>query len=182
MNNNIKKYRWEAALDRLPENRKIRVAEIGVWTGTMSRKLLEGNPWLRLYQIDRWKCYSEEEKGKEGHTKFSLQKQETYDKAKSKNTRKMKKFPKRVKTFETDSITASKMFGNKFFNMVFIDGLHSYQDCKADIKAWWPKIKTGGWIGGHDFDNRIGVRLAVYSCFGIPWIELDSDNTWWVRK
>lgn len=174
--------RWDAALDRLPKERKIKVAEIGVWTGTMSKKLLDGNPWLRLYQIDRWKKYSEEEQMKEGFTKFSLETQETYNKAKAKNLKKMKNYPKRVKTFELSSLMASEIFGNRFFDMVFIDGLHSFEDCKADIKAWWPKIKTGGWIGGHDFHNRLGVKLAVYSLFGIDWIELDDDNTWWMKK
>lgn len=178
----MRRYRWDAALDRLSNQKKIKIAEIGVWTGTMSKKLLDGNLWIRLYQIDRWKAYSDEECEKEGKTKFSLQKQEAFDKAKLKNSIRMKKYSKRVRTYELSSLMASEIFFDNFFDMVFIDGLHAFLDCKADIQAWLPKVKKGGWIGGHDYPSRPGVKMAVLSIFDCERIEQDCDKTWWVRK
>lgn len=36
-------------------------------------------------------------------------------------------------------------------DMVFVDGEHSYEGCKADIEAWLPLIKPGGIIAVHDY-------------------------------
>lgn len=35
----------------------------------------------------------------------------------------------------------SDMFNNDSLDFVFVDGDHSYKGCKADIEAWWPKLK-----------------------------------------
>ncbi|MBN7758983.1 hypothetical protein JYP46_19320 [Nitratireductor aquimarinus] len=56
------------------------------------------------------------------------------------------------------------------------------------IEAWFPKVKSGGWIGGHDYQNP-DARF----CFGVDravdeWIEetgrtleTDLNFTWWAR-
>lgn len=50
---------------------------------------------------------------------------------------------------------------------VFIDGDHSYESCLADIKAWLPKVKSGGLICGHDYSATFpGVPKAVGEMFG----------------
>jgi predicted O-methyltransferase YrrM len=36
------------------------------------------------------------------------------------------------------------------FDLVFIDADHSYEECKADIEFWTPKVKPGGIVCGHD--------------------------------
>lgn len=57
--------------------------------------------------------------------------------------------PKSAKYFEDDSLHA-----------VFIDGSHKEEDVKADIDAWFMKVKPGGILAGHDIDEP-GVRAAV---------------------
>ena len=50
---------------------------------------------------------------------------------------------------------------------VFIDGDHSYEAVKADIAAWMPRIKPGGFLAGHDYgDAHPGVKRAVLEAFG----------------
>lgn len=51
---------------------------------------------------------------------------------------------------------------------VFIDGNHGYNNIKADLNNWWPKIKCGGLMSGHDYfydqgeaDYLCGVKRAV---------------------
>jgi predicted O-methyltransferase YrrM len=36
-------------------------------------------------------------------------------------------------------------------DLVFIDGDHSYEGCRGDIKAWLPRIKRGGLLALHDY-------------------------------
>jgi glycosyltransferase involved in cell wall biosynthesis len=47
---------------------------------------------------------------------------------------------------------------------VFLDGDHTTEAVLADIRAWVPKIRSGGYIAGHDFD-RSSVRDAVLAWF-----------------
>jgi hypothetical protein len=61
-----------------------------------------------------------------------------------------------------ESSKEAKKHRNKSLDGVYIDGSHHYLDCKKDIRAWLPKIRTGGWIAGHDYCMQFpGVALAV---------------------
>ena len=53
----------------------------------------------------------------------------------------------------SDSETASKFFSNFSIDWVHLDARHDYVSVKADINAWLPKIKPGGWLSGDDYDE-----------------------------
>lgn len=75
-----------------------------------------------------------------------------------------------------------------------LDGDHSYEAVCADIDAWLPKMKPGGYITGDDF-LWPGVKKAVFEKFGGyvqhhikrplsddgPNGHLKSASYWWVR-
>ena len=48
------------------------------------------------------------------------------------------------------SVEAAKMFADGSVSFVMIDGAHDYKSVKADIAAWLPKMKPGGWLCGDD--------------------------------
>jgi hypothetical protein len=51
------------------------------------------------------------------------------------------------------------------------------------IKVWREKVKHGGWIGGHDYDNlprHPGVKKAVVEAFP-DGVELGADHVWFKR-
>ena len=71
-----------------------------------------------------------------------------------------------VNPVRMDSILAAATYADKSLDFVFIDGAHNYESVKADIQAWLPKVKIGGFIGGHDYgndepENVNGVKKAV---------------------
>jgi cephalosporin hydroxylase len=73
------------------------------------------------------------------------------------------------------SIEASKLYQDESLDFVFIDANHSYDAVKEDILAWYPKIKNGGLLGGHDMK-------AVFELIKQPLI-LDVDyGVWLIRK
>lgn len=37
------------------------------------------------------------------------------------------------------------------FDWVYLDAGHDYQNAKADIEAWWPKVRPGGLFSGDDY-------------------------------
>jgi SAM-dependent methyltransferase len=63
---------------------------------------------------------------------------------------KQHEFAKRIELIEEDSVKAAERFKDEFFDVVFIDADHRYENARNDINAWWPKVKKYGIICGHD--------------------------------
>ncbi len=134
-------------------------AEIGVQRGDFSAVIRES--WMNgtIHLIDRWK-YDEDYKDVANIsyreqlnnylyvvTRFS----ENYD----------------VKIYRMDSEEAATHFPDEYFDWIYIDADHSYEGCKRDLNAWYPKLKKGGMFCGHDFLDGVipagvfGVKTAV---------------------
>lgn len=83
---------------------------------------------------------------------------------------------------------AANVFADNSLGAVFIDGNHDYEPAKADILAWWPKIKPGGYMCGHDYCATFpGVIRAVTEIFGgdidkYPVQVVKAADTFSVRK
>jgi predicted O-methyltransferase YrrM len=60
-----------------------------------------------------------------------------------------------------DSVEAAADFPDGDFDMIFIDGDHSYQGCLKDLEAWYPKLKKEGVFIGHDASPTCGVPQAL---------------------
>lgn len=70
-----------------------------------------------------------------------------------------------------------------FPKVVYIDGLHTYQGCRDDIRDWLPIIqRQGGFVCGHDYSQKKfpGVVQAVNEAFGKP-DQTFSDTSWAVK-
>jgi cephalosporin hydroxylase len=74
------------------------------------------------------------------------------------------------------SLEAAALYEDGSLDFVFIDADHSYESVKADIAAWAPKVRPGGYLAGHDFNAATpngGVERAVYEAFPdvtpLPW-------------
>ena len=52
-----------------------------------------------------------------------------------------------------DSVSASRLFGDRSIDWVHLDARHDYASVQADIRAWLPKVKLGGWLSGDDYDE-----------------------------
>jgi len=67
------------------------------------------------------------------------------------------------------SANAAKIFKDGYFDWVFIDADHSYKGCMEDIEIWYPKVRSGGVLCGHDYmmkdiylrGIKVGVKQAV---------------------
>ena len=67
-----------------------------------------------------------------------------------------------VKLIKGHSQDAVKNYEDESIDFCFIDGSHEYEDVKADILAYLPKVKKGGILSGHDYDSIwAGVIQAV---------------------
>ena len=79
------------------------------------------------------------------------------------------------------SADAARDFADGSLDFVYIDAAHDPVSVSADIRAWWPKVKAGGFLGGHDYGTFDGVTGVVDGLFG-PVETVPAANTWLVEK
>ena len=160
------------------------VAEIGVFNGELSRRLLYAIN-LHLLMVDPWGTVEASEAYKESGDPMALMTSEEWMRIKATALQNVSWAPDRVRVFQGTSIDAAKTFDEQF-DLVFIDGDHSKEATEADIEAWWPKVAEGGWLAGHDYrtDKNFGVIMAVDEFIEDNDLELmlGEGHTWFVRK
>lgn len=93
----------------------------------------------------------------------------------------------RVGIHATGSVAASKRILGGSLDLVFIDGAHDYESVSQDLKAWWPKLRPGGVMAGHDFSMSFpGLMRAVLEFVsllpGRTEVYLDTDYSFWFFK
>ena len=157
-------------------------AEIGVFAGDLSSRLLK-NTQLSLLMVDSWAEHGGGDYAESGdfHATLTQDMQNTYMQMAINKT----KFAEnRRKVIKNSSVEASNSVENGSLDFVFIDADHSYNGCKADIKAWYPKVKKGGYLCGHDYSNTdfpcFGVNQAVDEFVVEKGLDLElGDNFTW---
>jgi len=152
------------------------VVEVGCWKGKGSEQFAKGierwNPETKLYCVD---LFSQE---------YFSSVPDVYPGIKSVDIKTI--FDERMKIYPHNtmimgSLVAATEFKDESIGFILIDADHSYGSVKADIEAWWPKIKIGGVMCGHDYDkpHTPGVKKAVDEKFDS--VELIS-SIWKVVK
>jgi hypothetical protein len=135
------------------------IAEIGVRLGNNFRWLMKCNPTLAV-AIDSWK----EVIGKPEYNDLGTS-QVALDGEYNGVVREFGNLDN-VRIVRNFSVEASEQFPDQYFDFVYIDAAHTYDEVKKDLAAWYPKIKDGGILAGHDYipDTRIwrGEPCGVY--------------------
>jgi len=158
------------------------IAEIGVWEGWMTKKLLQSCAVIEeYYSIDNWNILTH--KDWRNWTEIS---KEEWDRKYILVSKMMLDFPQ-LRTIRFPSLSAVEIFPDHYFDLVYIDACHWYQDVIDDIEAWLPKVKTGGIIAGHDYGpqrdgtgrrSRCEVKQAVDDYFGENKIIKEAHEVW----
>lgn len=149
------------------------VAEIGVMAGNFMHDIWEARPDLTYYGVDTW----------EGRF-------ETYYQGAIKTA-----FGKpQLHLIRMPSVQAATKFPDGFFDLVYIDALHTRQAVLDDIAAWHPKVKKGGILAGHDYEMKppmdgweaIEVKEAVDNwaaqmLYSVNVIQ-ETAPSWWIQR
>lgn len=73
-----------------------------------------------------------------------------------------------IKIIREFSHKASDFFPDNFFDFIYIDADHSKNGCYQDLVKWYPKVKSGGVISGHDYIAQEKTRIYGHSVeFGV---------------
>lgn len=134
--------------------------EIGCFKGKSSAYLAteinNSGKNIKLDCIDLWDDLYDDKSGTLKSTKVQCNLYETF----LSNIEPVKHI---INPIRCDSHTSSNFFKNESLDFVYIDANHFYDYVKKDIELWYPKIKKGGILAGHDFinNNNCQVKQAV---------------------
>ncbi len=121
--------------------------EVGVQAGEYARTLQWFGEPKRLYLVDAWRHYPS------GYADPA----NVDDTAHIRNMAQVAGFFSGLKygpvIIRAESVPAAEMFKDEFFDFIYIDANHTYDGVSDDLRAWYPKLKTGGIFSGHDYVN-----------------------------
>ena len=134
--------------------------ELGVAEGVFSQQVLQHQAVAEWYAVDMWA-------GDRGHGMAQFH-----------------SASKKIEPFPQATVIRSKFadvvdrFEDEYFDFVFFDAHLTEEQLFFELSAWYPKIKTGGLVIGHDWHmpetssavfkfrdmNNITNRLSSYDC------------------
>jgi len=118
-------------------------AEIGVGKGEHAQLILSRYSG-RLHLIDIWEKQNSEEYE-------DIANEQDHEKNLKICLENLKKFQNRFFFHKKKSTEACQDFLNESLDFVYIDANHKYEFVKKDIELWFPKIRKGGILSGHDY-------------------------------
>jgi Methyltransferase domain len=90
-----------------------------------------------------------------------------------KNRRKstMARFGDKAVIVRNDSLSAALLIPDDSVDFVYVDARHDYCGVMEDLLAWWPKLKKGGLMAGHDYftAEEYSEHLGAYRKEGDDW-------------
>ena len=115
------------------------------------------SPNTFIYAIDTW----------EGDSQAGYYDNEVYDKVSKHQSR---FYRNRSALIREKSDDAANHYSDHSIDILHIDGLHTYNAVKNDYQTWFPKLKKGGSILFHDWNER-------HDDFGVwkLWEEIKQD-------
>jgi Methyltransferase domain len=80
-----------------------------------------------------------------------------------------------------DSLSAAQLFPDASIDWAHLDARHDYLSVKADIEAWLPKVKRGGWLSGDDYDEIKWPEVVKAVRDFLPGANAWSTQQWrWI--
>lgn len=152
--------------------------EIGVAFGGHSDAILRQTRIEKLYGVDPYKHFDDYD------DPMNLPQPE-FDALYEFTNGRLAKHGERFEPVRDISVVAATKI-NIPIDFVYIDALHTYEGVRDDLRLWFPKVRDGGIVGGHDYGhpNFPGVKRAVDEFFlRFGWsVHDEGEGVWWVKK
>tara|TARA_B100001113_G_C20983848_1_gene567351 strand:- start:31 stop:750 length:720 start_codon:yes stop_codon:yes gene_type:complete len=157
--------------------------EIGVQRGMFSEHILTYWDGNKLTGVDPWKTFPS---GGE-HEPKDFVSQQIHDEFYRETQQRLSSFGQRSLLIRDTSGAASQQFEDDSLDFVFIDAQHHFDAVLEDLTLWFPKLRPGGLLAGHDWGldygpPLFGVEKAVREFCkkrGIEEIHLTNDKWTW---
>jgi hypothetical protein len=166
--------------------------EIGVKEGKFSERILHFWRGETLLSIDPWREFGEE------YINCANVAQAQQDAYYHETQSRLARFGPRSHILRMTSEEAAGEVADDSLDFSYLDAQHHYEAVKQDIALWWPKIRRGGLVCGHDYgDENETNEHGVVSVFEVkravdefvretkePFFVTTKDKrpSWFVRK
>jgi len=156
------------------------IVEVGSWLGKsaayLARELQLRGKTNKLFCVDTW--------AGDDSLKAQVAEMGGPDEVFATFLRNMRPLVGRVMPIHMSSVEAAAQFDNESIAAVFIDADHTYDAVMEDLQSWFPKVRPGGMIFGHDYVpthpvSRVNVVAAVDEFFRDKSLELRPMSRVW---
>jgi SAM-dependent methyltransferase len=178
--------RWDIIAGFLLEMNLKTLVEVGCKEGRTTGHILKTVPDSRVIAIDPW-CAMPDQKGVKGGETY-----EEWDFAKIEATfwENVGENKDRCTMLRMTSEDAARRLNTgpavaefPSIDAIFIDAAHDYESVKKDVRLWWPKIREGGILIGHDANHKWpSVERAIADSFDLMRVGFAPDSIWFVLK
>lgn len=117
--------------------------EVGTDQGVLASDWLRNEPRLHLHTIDPWLSFAENPTDRtHARRQYQLNMQPFVGKS-------------RFRHWEMTSVKAASELAKTGdeFDFVYLDAAHDVVNVQQDLESWWPLVRDGGCLAGHDFDT-----------------------------
>jgi Methyltransferase domain len=152
-------------------------AEIGVKLGRFSDLLLRSWEGEKLISIDPWQEAEPDE-----YVDHANVEQDQHEVFYRRTRELLAKHGSRSEIWRTTSVEAAQRVPDRSLDFVYIDARHDYDSVLEDLEAWFPKLRAGGIMAGHDYADGVfrqgvfGVKSAVDHFFGAREITVHATD------
>jgi hypothetical protein len=151
------------------QDKPITATEIGVFAGMNAETILENLNVETLYLVDPYKPYLDARpvEAEETNKAFRIMAHNV-----------MAKHNGHTRFLRMTSDEAVNKVPN-YQDFIYVDGLHTFAQVTRDMEHYYPKLKQGGLLAGHDY-NCEEVQKAVDNftqTHGIPLLVNKVENT-----
>lgn len=137
--------------------------EIGTYMGASAHMMLMASPSLQLWCVDKWETFGTRQVTEMYLRDFIAQ--------------------GRCRLIVGDSSHAASALSvihnlhDESLDFVWVDDGHTREDLQRDISCFWPKLRPGGTMFGHDYDGE--VKQAVDDMFaGVVNVDSPVNRLW----
>eukprot|EP00775_Hariotina_reticulata_P002367 gene2367-2672_t len=125
-------------------------AELGVQAGQFASETLQSwHNCTRYYLIDTWAPQS-------NYKDYANVPQERHDEFMAQAMLQLKPYKAKTVWMKTTTAAAAKLIPEPL-DYVYVDARHDYCGVLEDIQTYWPLIRPGGIMAGHDYENAPDV-------------------------
>jgi len=143
--NNYKAQMWEIIKEHFGDKEPGIAVEVGAKRGHWAAGLLQGTKKTQLFCVDPWA-------GRQGRQSMAVW---------------FKRCAPHVFT-RCHPLVGTSLDWSRYFpyfvDLLFVNGLHDAKSVQLDLQRWAPRVKPGGLIIGHDY-NEADIKKAVDDFF-----------------
>jgi len=151
------------------------VAEIGVWYGDHAMVLLDRWDVNSLYLIDPYEVTPEWAETPSELVDMDI------EAAKQSAIERFGDDPRCIQLFERSTEVE---LDDVEFDYIYIDAVHSFRSVLSDLEAWYPRLKPGGILAGHDSDwpGVLSAASVFAASCGHSIRAEQRTSEWWFRR